>query len=424
MVLVTAVMFVAVEGAGDPVEGKQECKGVEDLTPAQQYAAEVLSYLLKVVLGKTGNPRMREAWSTRGIDEELDLNMIKEIMTDSAKNELVLIVLDPNILNLTRVLYYYDERLSLHKRGFEFTKISPSPELVAVRLLLLKKIRRGEKIRLGALTKRRPMLTDKRRRATEADLEAMNLNADEMRLIKHILGEEPQFCGYLNSPFLVKALHDVGAVEEDAFAREKMREANYRQYRFVSSGGEEKADPVRISILPSVMGEFHYGDEVEGLSLSGFKPTRFLDDMIDKLKSEIVRKTKMLVSKKVDEGQVGTRMKGEDWEPLWSRIAGERISFHVMDERPLVIYPENAREVIRDTCASCDFNIILLDKNVYLSMYFAEETDLYSSADRIYMDIMDIEYGNVEEETDRISRFIFSKLEGDLDRMVEDRFNK
>ena len=61
----------------------------------------------------------------------------------------------------------------------------------------------------------------------------------------------------------------------------------------------------------------------------------------------------------------------------------------------------------------------LLDKNVYLSMHFTGETDLYSNVDRIYLDIMDIEYANIEEETDQISRFIFSKLEGDLDRLLQ-----
>jgi len=121
------------------------------------------------------------------------------------------------------------------------------------------------------------------------------------------------------------------------------------------------------------------------------------------------------VIRRINEGKIGTQIKGEDLEALWSHIASEWISFYVMDEKPLVIYPENAREVIRDVCVNCDFNIILLDKNVYLSMHFAEETDLYSNVDRTYLDLMDIEYANIEEETDQISRFIFSKLEGDLD---------
>ena len=74
------------------------------LTPAQQYAGEILAYLLQVVLGHAGRPESREDWKIRGIDETLDFKNIVEVMTNPERNQLDLMVLDPNILDLTRTL--------------------------------------------------------------------------------------------------------------------------------------------------------------------------------------------------------------------------------------------------------------------------------------------------------------------------------
>ena len=62
-----------------------------------------------------------------------------------------------------------------------------------------------------------------------------------------------------------------------------------------------------------------------------------------------------------------------------------------------------------DVCPSADFGIIILGKNVYLSMDI-QERDSFPHVNRLYIDIMDIKHAQVQEEVDQVSRFIVSKL--------------
>jgi len=145
------------------------------LTPAQQYAGEILSYLLQVVLGRAGPSTSRKDWKTRGIDETLDFRNIVEVMTNQERNQLDLVVLDPNILDLSTTLYYYDEELSLFKGDFGVSSIYPAPEFIAIRLLLLQKIDRAEKIDLEALIDRETLLLHPELTPSPEDLDAINL---------------------------------------------------------------------------------------------------------------------------------------------------------------------------------------------------------------------------------------------------------
>jgi len=64
-----ALPFVQVRapcGEGKAPFGRPPVEGSGELTPAQEYAGEILSYLLQVVLGREGDPRNREEWATRG----------------------------------------------------------------------------------------------------------------------------------------------------------------------------------------------------------------------------------------------------------------------------------------------------------------------------------------------------------------------
>ncbi|MBW1772616.1 MAG: hypothetical protein JRJ82_06970 [Deltaproteobacteria bacterium] len=58
---------------------------------------------------------------------------------------------------------------------------------------------------------------------------------------------------------------------------------------------------------------------------------------------------------------------------------------------------------------SADFAIIILGKNVYLSMDI-QERDRFPHANRLYLDIMDIKHAQIQEEVDQVSRFIVSRL--------------
>ena len=392
------------------------------LTPAQQYAGEILSYLLPVVLGQAGSLKSRRAWQTRGLREELDFKNIVEVMTDVEKNELALMVLDPDILDLTRVLYYYDNRLSLYKGGFDVASIYPAPEFVAIRLLLLQKIYRGEKVDLKTLIKREEILFNQEAKPSPEDLNAMGLRSDELRLLRDLLEKEPHIYQYLKSPFLVKAFYKAGAIKEGQFTDQRIREASYKNYPCRYFGGSERIDAVKILFLPSMIKEFYYGVPHRGLSQHDFKPTEFFEEMTKKLKIAILAATKFRLEKEIIKPRKGrSKINGLDWNELVDQIVRKNISFYIEDERPLVIYPKNAKRVIKDVCPDADFTVIILGGNVYRSIYFDSAKDMYPHVDRLYMDIMDIKHSEIQEDMEKISQFICLKLKDHLHKIIVER---
>jgi len=392
------------------------------LAPAQQYAGEILSYLLPVVLGQAGRVESRGSWQTRGLREELDFKNIIDVMTDVEKNELDLMVLDPDILDLTRVLYYYDNRLSLYKGGFDVANIYPAPEFVAIRLLLLQKIHRGEKVDLNGLIKREEMLFNRKAKPSPEDLDTMNLRPDELRLLRDLLEKEPHIYQYLKSPFLVKAFYKAGAIKGGQFTDQRMREASYKNYPCRYFGGSERIDAVKILFLPSMIKEFYYGVPHRGLSQHGFKPTEFFAEMTKKLKIAILAATKIRLEKEIIKLRNGrSEISGLDRNELVGQIIRKNISFYIEDERPLVIYPKNAKKIIKDVCPDADFTVIILGGNVYRSIYFDSARDMYPHVDRLYMDIMDIKHSEIQEDMEKISEFICLKLKDHLHKIIVER---
>ena len=388
------IAFNATAKLNEPSDNNKEKRGnnaLLNLTPAQQYASEILSYLLKVVLGKAGDLNSRKDWATRGLDEKLDLKYISEIMQNPEMDERSLMVLDWSILPLINVLYHYDKRLSLHKGRYFTPSIYPAPEFLAIRLLLLQKIHQKRKINLQAFIEREELWTNHDIKPTEDDLKIMNLTLEQAQLIKDIVQKEPHLYSYLKSPFLVKTLFELGAVDECKFVKKKIHEANYNGFRCRLLYGPGRNDTVKIAILPSMIKEFYYGECHHDLSPYGFKPSEDFNMLVNKMKNEILKKTEALMPEKMDEIK-------------------NKISFYIVDERPLVIYPDNAKEVIKDVCPGADFTIIILDMNVYQAIHFDENSDIYPHVNWFYMDLLDIRYSEIDEETDLISRFIISKL--------------
>ncbi len=80
-----------------------------------------------------------------------------------------------------------------------------------------------------------------------------------------------------------------------------------------------------------------------------------------------------------------------------------------MDHRPLVVYPQNAESVIQNAFNDSDFNVIVLGKNVYLSMHFLD-VDTFPHVNRLYLDMMDIRHGQADYEISQISMFVFNRL--------------
>ena len=382
---------------------------VGTLTPAQEYAGEILAYLLRVVLGLEGRLESRPEWKIKGVDEDLNFDEIVEVMTDHRKNQLQLMVLDFNILDLTRTLYYYDERLSLYKGDFSVASIYPAPEFIAIRLLVLQKNHRNERIDLEALVNG-PLL-DPGLKPSSEDLNAMGLSPNELELIRDIIKREPRIYRYLKSPFLIKALYEVGAIRGGDFVTRKMGEANYKRYPCRPMDGSYRPDAVKILFLPSIMREFQYEKSGPRFPPYGFKATEFFKEMVKKLRDEILSATRaFLRGELVDQGETGPGLSQRQWEMLWTLIEGEYISFYIEDQRPLVVYPENASQVSRDVCPEADFSVILMGENIYKAIYFDRARDVYPAVDRLYVDMMDIKHSETEEETEKTARFICSRL--------------
>ena len=415
MILLVPCHIPPASAVGDtPPNGYAECHVAKDLptlTPSQQYAGEILAYLLKLVLGKAGDPSTRKAWQNAGLGEPLDFDDISSRMTDPEKNPLDLLVLDSKILGLLRVLYHYDPELNLHKRAAPILSVYPAPEFIAVRLLLLQKIHRGEKIHLEQLIRRRCLLADSHLEPSTEDLKASGLAADEMALLRDIVEKEPHFYAYLQSPFLVKALYELGALQMDPFVKHKIQAANYRAYACAAPADPDHEFTVRLAILPSIMGEFNYGNDMPSKNITGFEPSALLNDVIKKLKRDIRATLFTFIEEIIKAGDL---IKVSDTEAeadaLPSLMAEHFLTFFVQDSRPLVIVPTNAQQVKVEICPQADFTVILLDKNVYLAIHFDETTDIYPAVPWLYTDLMDVKYDQYRDQLDLIGRVILDRL--------------
>jgi len=419
--LLTQCMMPPSPGRGpDRLDERWASEGTGQLTPAEQYAGEILSYLLPYVLGREGRFKQRDAWQRRALDEELDFNRIAAKMEDSKNGKSDLLVLDSNLLGLSAVLYHYSRDLNLFKGRYIYDSLYPSSELVALRLLLLQKIHRGEKARLDALVERQGLLTVPQMEPTDSDLQATGLNRQELRLLGDVLRSEPVFSGYLQYPFLVDSFYRLGAVAKDAFVTQKIADANYELYPACSPSPAPSKERVVIALLPSLTNEFEYGDaDAKALSPYGFKPTPTFRAVTDSLQRRIVEHTITLARRDLKETGFEKAVLAEDQlKPALNTVIAERVVFCVQDQRPLVIYPGNAARVLQEVAPKADLNIILLGKDVYLAMEIRPEKDVHPHTNRIYLDLMDVKRNQVDEEIDQISTFIVSKLENDLAALV------
>jgi len=388
--------------------------GTETLTPAEQYAGEILSYLLPLVLGREGRMERRDAWQQRALGKQLDFDRIVAKMEGSNNGKSDLLVLDSNILGLSAVLYHYSRDLNQFKGRYLYDSLYPSSELVAIRLLLLQMIHRQERARLGALAERQALLMDPQMAPTPSDVDATGMNPQELRLLGDVLQSEPVFAAYLVHPFLVDSFYRLGVVRKDAFVAQKIAAANYAPYPACSRAMAPSKGRVVITLLPSLTKEFDYENGVADAAFPfGFKPTPTYRAVTDNLQHAILEQTATLTGQNL--GLSGNSQTAKSADALRSALrarVAERVAFCVQDKRPLVIYPGNADRVLQGSAA--DLNIILLGKDVYLALEIRPDKDIYPHTNRIYLDLMDVKHNQVDEEINQISAFIFSKLKADL----------
>ena len=140
--LMTACMAPTTDQRTKSLDGYPGSGAQVQLSPAEQYAGEILSYMLPFVLGHEGRAKRRDDWQARALDEPLDFSQIAAKMEDPGNGKGDLLVLDSNLLGLSAVLYHYSRELNQFKGKYIYDSLYPSSELVALRVLLLQKIHR------------------------------------------------------------------------------------------------------------------------------------------------------------------------------------------------------------------------------------------------------------------------------------------
>ncbi|MCB2149512.1 MAG: hypothetical protein KQI81_23730 [Deltaproteobacteria bacterium] len=357
------------------------------LTDAEQIAGETLAYLMEVVLGQAGDPAERAAWATRGLNLPLDFDLVSRRMFGPVPLRAELMVLDTNILGLSEVLYHYDRRLNLFKGKREHDSLYPCVELMATRLFLVHKLNHGEKVGLSAMIRCKGLFAPGSRDAHEAELAAMNLTETEFSFLKAVFQSEPAFLRYMEHPFLVSTLRRIGAAEQDAFTLSADQSANYRRWACPARKPLQQS-LVTIAILPSMNPMFEASPGPAG----AVTPSREYQVILDHLKKAILEG---LARKRLDSGQTDSTV---------------RLPVFFTPERPMAIHPGNAGRVIEDICPKADFTLILLGKNVYRAIYIDPENDIYPHEKRIYLDVDDIRYQQIDDEIDTIVNAVLPAL--------------
>lgn len=370
---------------------------------AHQYGEEVLAYMMQVVLGKAGDPDKRAKWNSRGLNQDLDMERISGIMSDPAANKTALMVNDPNILGLSKVLYHYAPEMSQFTGSYG-TSLYPATELVALRLFLVKRMQAKQKISIQSLLDHQPLLKDPRLLPTRAELTAMNLTLKEARLLQAAFNAKPWLFNCLVSPFLVEAFSKAGVLENDPLTAKLISRARYRDTPCTPMGNRTGSESVVIAFLPSMTKEFIPGT-------SGFNPTESYSAAVENLKTEILAAYRRIALQALDQQpSPAAAQSNRDLEKKLDHNLTDKVAFRTLNTRPLVIYPENAAKVIQATCPGADFVVIILGRNVYQAMHIEPEKDIYPAVNRVYLDITDVKYSQVSSEVAEIGRFLYETM--------------
>jgi hypothetical protein len=342
----------------------------EHLSEAEQIAGEIMAYLLEVVLGLAGAPDKRDAWATRGLDLPLDFDMVSRRMFGPVPLRAELMVLDTNILGLSRVLYHYDRRLNLFKGEREHDSLYPCAELMAIRLFLLQKRHRNERVSIAALLRNRERFAPGSRDPGGAELAAMQLSAAEFRYLKAIFQSEPAFLRYLRHPFIISTFRKIGVAEPDVLTLSADLAATYSQLA-CEKDGKTKLPAATIAIVPAMNAMF------DAVPFTGrIRPSGDYLTLQEQIKSEIVSKIQQ------DTNGPST---------------AAQVAFYTL-ARPVTITPENADRVIGQLCPRADFTVILLGKNVYRAIFIDPQADIPPHKNRIFLDVDDVRYQQIDDE--------------------------
>ena len=380
------------------------------LSPAQNYAGEVLSYLLQVVVGYAGPEGKRQVWRTKGSGHNLVFYEISKKMSDPEYRKTDLIVMDADLLGLSDVLYQYEPLFNQFKGRYVVDSVYPSSELIAIRLLILEKLNQGKQVSFSAIRSRESLFQANAALPSPADLTAMNLSVDEFQLIKDVFLSEPLYLAYYKHPFIVEALTRIGFFAPDKMtkaSRERVSSGRYARCQAFDAAGSRQ---VNIAILPSLIHEFQFDNMYQSPYNLGFRPTEAYLNAVYTLKTEIVSRTANRVRYELLNTSAGRKLNEETWQHLWTHRYLPNIRFQLLDTKPFSIYPENAEWILKDLCPQADLSVIVLGKNVYRTMNFKAGDDSIPVSGRIYLDIEDIGLAMVGEQVDGIADFIAKRL--------------
>jgi len=396
------------DGSAPAAHRTAESPAIE-LSPAQDYAGEILAYFLQVVVGHIGSEESRRTWRSTGNEAVLDFQVISKIMSKPGFSKRDLMALDFNLLGLVELLSHYNPQFNQFKGRFIFDSVYPSSELIAVRLLIQRKLHHGEKVSFTALQEGEAFLRPNANVPSPADLKAMNLSAVEFQLVKDVFTSDPLFFQYYKHPFIVDALARIGFYQQDRLTAQISRYASYRQYapRHPQSSAR---DSVTVAILPSFVQEFEFGGKYERPYVYGFKPSSNYLQAIETLKADILARTAYFLRVELKSNGQAAPANELSWGRLWDQTYAPLVHFQLFDQRPLTIYPGNADRLVKEISPKADLIILLLGEGVDRAIDVNEKTVDFSTTGRLYFNLDDIRYYRRNNKIDEIAKDIVGRL--------------
>ena len=381
--LVAALLGILL-GCGLPLFNRSRLNGEQahgQLSAENRYAGEVLAYMMRVVLGRAGATERQEEWRRRGLGQPLDLQWIAATMERSQRSKSDLMVVDPGLIGLSEVLYDYNPRLNLFKGRYSFHSPYPSAELIALRLLLLGRLARGEALDLSAIVRGEADLLAQGGQLPAQRLSAMGLARDEAVLIQAVFRGEPAFRWYYKCPPLVAAMEAMDLLVPDAFVARQAGAHDYAAWRRAAAGGAPAK--VRVAVLPSLVPGFRADDN--GRMTPPGDYVRAAEDLKAAIEEAVV-----------------------------PRLAGgslaEALEIQLFLERPFVIHPLNADHHLARLCPEADLVLIVLGRNVYRSMAIAPPSPEGTAPQCWYLDLLDLKYGQSGSEIASVADAVVHRL--------------
>ncbi len=382
----------------------------QELTPAQDYAGEILAYFLQIVVGQIGPEEKRHAWRSTGANVALDFQSISQVMSRPASRKSDLMVFDFDLLALVEILTHYNPRFNLFKGQAIFNSVYPSSELIAIRLLIQNKLNRGEKISFTALHSQEALLQPDAKSPTAENLAAINLSAVEFQLVKDVFASDPLFFQYYKHPFIVDAMVRIGFYRADPLTAEISRRASYRHFGVRSDRRSSRGQSVDIVVLPSLTQKFEFGGNYAKPYIYGFKPSASYLQAAETLRREILDRSADLLIAELKNNGKASAINEQSWMALWENVYVPLIRFELFERRPLTIYPENADRLVKEICPAADLVIILLGDGMERVIDGSLPADDFSLTGRLYFNMDDIRYYKENDKIDEMSRRIVKRL--------------